>query len=59
MTAPMQGFQPLMDEQIAHIPMGRFGTVDEIAGVALFLCTEQASYMTGHAVAVDGGYAIV
>jgi 3-oxoacyl-[acyl-carrier protein] reductase len=59
MTAPMQGFQPLVDEQIAHIPMGRFGTVAEISGVALFLCAEQASYMTGHAVAVDGGYAIV
>lgn len=59
MTAPMKGLPELVDEQIAHIPMGRFGTVDEIAGVALFLCTEQASYMTGHAVAVDGGYAIV
>ncbi len=58
MTAPMKGIPELVDEQLAHIPMGRFGTVDEVAAVALFLCTEAASYMTGHAVVVDGGYAI-
>ncbi len=58
MTAPMQGIPELFDEQVAHIPMGRFGTVDEVAAVALFLCTEQASYITGHPVVVDGGYAI-
>ena len=59
MTAPMAGIPELVDPQLAHIPMGRFGTVDEVAPVALFLCSEQASYLTGHAVAVDGGYQII
>jgi len=58
MTAPMQGIPELLDPQLAHIPMGRFGTAEEVAAVALFLCTEQASYVTGHPVVVDGGYAI-
>jgi 3-oxoacyl-[acyl-carrier protein] reductase len=58
MTAPMRSIPALLDEQVAHIPMGRFGTVDEVAAVALFLCTEQASYMTGSTVLVDGGYAV-
>ena len=57
MTAPMNDIPALLDEQLAHIPMGRFGTVDEIASIALFLCTSQASYMTGQAVVADGGYA--
>jgi len=58
MTAPMAGIPELIDEQLSHIPMGRFGTVEEVASVALFLCTEQASYLTGHPVVVDGGYAV-
>ncbi len=57
MTAPMNDIPALLDEQLAHIPMGRFGTVDEIAAIALFLCTRAASYMTGQAVVADGGYA--
>ncbi len=38
--------------------MGRWGTVDEVAPAVLFLCSEQASYITGHALAVDGGYLV-
>jgi meso-butanediol dehydrogenase/(S,S)-butanediol dehydrogenase/diacetyl reductase len=37
------------------IPMGRFGTADEMASVAVFLCSDDASYMTGSIVAADGG----
>jgi NAD(P)-dependent dehydrogenase (short-subunit alcohol dehydrogenase family) len=39
-----------------RIPMGRFGEVDEVARVALFLASDDASYVTGHTLAVDGGY---
>lgn len=35
---------------------GRFGTVDEIAQAALWLCSDASSYTTGQALAVDGGY---
>jgi NAD(P)-dependent dehydrogenase (short-subunit alcohol dehydrogenase family) len=40
----------------ARIPMGRFGDVDEVARAALFLASDDASYITGHTLAVDGGY---
>ena len=39
-----------------RIPMGRFGEVDEVARAALFLASDDASYVTGHTLAVDGGY---
>jgi 3-oxoacyl-[acyl-carrier protein] reductase len=38
-----------------EVPAGRLGTVDEIAAAAAFLCSEQASYVTGVALLVDGG----
>jgi 3-oxoacyl-[acyl-carrier protein] reductase len=37
------------------IPAGRLGTVEELAAVAAFLCSERASYVTGTAIPVDGG----
>jgi NAD(P)-dependent dehydrogenase (short-subunit alcohol dehydrogenase family) len=36
--------------------LGRFGTSEEIAAAALWLCSDEASFTVGHALAVDGGY---
>jgi NAD(P)-dependent dehydrogenase (short-subunit alcohol dehydrogenase family) len=36
--------------------MGRFGEADEVARVALFLACDDATFVTGHTLAVDGGY---
>jgi NAD(P)-dependent dehydrogenase (short-subunit alcohol dehydrogenase family) len=58
MTAPIKDIPALADETLAHVPMGRWGTVGEVAPAVLYLCSEQASYITGHALAVDGGYLI-
>jgi 3-oxoacyl-[acyl-carrier protein] reductase len=39
-----------------HLPIRRLGTPNDVAGVVAFLCSEQASYMAGAVVAVDGGW---
>lgn len=38
-----------------EMPLGRFGTVDEVASVVAFLCSQQASLVNGACVSVDGG----
>ncbi len=40
------------------IPMGRFGTIEEIADGIVFLASDRSSFMTGHALVIDGGECI-
>jgi NAD(P)-dependent dehydrogenase (short-subunit alcohol dehydrogenase family) len=42
--------------QLARIPLGRVGEPDDIASVVLFLCSPEASYITGHTLVADGGW---
>lgn len=42
--------------QVARIPMGRVGQPDDIASAVLFLCSAEASYITGHTLVADGGW---
>ena len=42
-----------------HVPLRRFGTKDELADLALFLCSEAASYITGAVYVCDGGQSLV
>ena len=39
----------------ASIPLGRLGKVEEIGAAALFLATDEAAFMTGQTIIVDGG----
>jgi 3-oxoacyl-[acyl-carrier protein] reductase len=46
---------PLQAEITARTPLGRFGTTDEIAQAVAFLASDDAAYITGQVLAVDGG----
>jgi NAD(P)-dependent dehydrogenase (short-subunit alcohol dehydrogenase family) len=47
---------PRGQEFLTRTPMGRFGNVDELAGAAVFLASEAASFVTGEVLVVDGGF---
>ncbi len=42
-------------ELAARVPIGRLGTADEVAAAAIYLCSASAAFMSGHALAIDGG----
>ncbi len=45
-------------ELLSRIPIGRFGEPDDIAGAVAFLLSDAAAMITGHTLAIDGGYTI-
>jgi len=53
MTDPLP--QKVKDETVARIPLGRMGTDAEVAAAIVFLASEEAGYITGHVLDVNGG----
>ena len=47
--------QPAMTMMLEHTPLGRFGTAEELAAVVAFAVSDEASFMTGIDLLVDGG----
>ena len=58
MTRGLDQIPELAEQLIALIPMGRMGLSQEIADAVVWLCDDTASFITGHALVVDGGQTI-
>ncbi|ONI76928.1 2-deoxy-D-gluconate 3-dehydrogenase [Actinosynnema sp. ALI-1.44] len=55
-TAALRADRQRDAEITARVPMGRWGSPDELAGAAVFLAGSASDYVTGHVLAVDGGW---
>lgn len=55
-NVPLKEHGRASDRVLATIPLGRYGQVDDVAALALFLSSEAASYISGAVVPVDGGW---
>jgi 3-oxoacyl-[acyl-carrier protein] reductase len=53
MTAKLS--DEIKGEMLKHVPLGKLGTVDDVANLALFLASDDSAYITGQVVQVDGG----
>ena len=51
--------QEAKDEYLAHVPMGKFGTPRDVAGAVAYLASEEAAFVTGVSINVNGGRTIV
>jgi 2-deoxy-D-gluconate 3-dehydrogenase len=58
-TRARQEVQGLHERVLARTPAARWGVPDDLAGIAAFLCSRASDFVTGTAIPVDGGYAVL
>ena len=59
MGMPQESLDAFLSDAVAHVPLGRMGSADEVASAAAFLASRDSSFITGTELAVDGGMAQV
>ena len=50
--------EQLMEEESRNHPLGRIGTVEEVSGMIAFLASDEARFITGQIIGIDGGRAL-
>ena len=58
MTRHIAGDEAAMAEDVAHIPMQRWGREEEMSALAISLCSAAGAYMTGTIIPIDGGFSL-
>ncbi len=56
LTKPIWSDPEANDSLVSRIPLGRWGDVKDVAKLAVYLCSEEAGYITGTDILIDGGY---
>ncbi len=56
MTAPAFAWDTFVDKVGGRVPLRRWGTPDDFAGIAVYLASRASSYQTGDVITLDGGY---
>jgi NAD(P)-dependent dehydrogenase (short-subunit alcohol dehydrogenase family) len=56
LTKPIWSNPEANDSLISRIPLGRWGDVNDVAKLATYLCSDEAGYITGTDILIDGGY---
>lgn len=59
MTAERYAEPGALEARVAHIPLGRVGEPDDVAGAIAFLCSRDSCYITGQSIVVDGGWTAI